>query len=438
MAIDPQRLVYLTAGAAGMYCGSCMHDNTLARALLGEGWDVQLVPTYTPIRTDETNVSVDQVFFGGINIYLQQKVPLLRYVPRFLDRFLDNPSLIRRVTAKAGETDPRLLGELTTSMLKGTAGHQRKEVKRLCRWLGDTRPDLIVFTNALIGGCIPEIKRQFQTPVIVTLQGDDVFLDFLPAEFRRTCLDQIRTIADQVDAFVAHSEFYRDYMGDYLGIPTEKIHVTPLGLNVDDFAELQDRPFVERYPVIGYLARLAPEKGLDHLIDAFLELKRNPAFAETRLKLAGWLGEEHRAFAEEQLKRLDEAGWQDHYEYLGAIDRGQKVQFLESIDLLCVPTRFLEPKGLYALEALAAGVPILKPDHGCFPELIRASGGGQLFKANNPRALARALSELLADRSALHALGKTGQEYVLKERNAQAMAESTSALFRQYARPREN
>ena len=70
------KIVYLTAGAAGMFCGSCMHDNTLVRGLARQGWDLQLVPTYTPIRTDEDDVSVDQVFFGGVNIYLQQKIHL--------------------------------------------------------------------------------------------------------------------------------------------------------------------------------------------------------------------------------------------------------------------------------------------------------------------------------------------------------------------------
>ena len=83
------RIAYLAAGAAGMYCGSCLHDNTLAAALLKQGEDVVLLPIYTPIRTDERDVSQPRVFIGGINAYLQQAVPLLRRTPVWLDRWLD-------------------------------------------------------------------------------------------------------------------------------------------------------------------------------------------------------------------------------------------------------------------------------------------------------------------------------------------------------------
>ena len=151
-----KRIAYLTSGAANMYCGSCLHDNTLARAWNQMGVDALLVPTYTPIRTDEEDVSVDQVFFGGINVFLQQKIFFFRYLPAFLDRFLDKPWLLRMATSKGLEISPRALGALTVSMLKGRNGNQRKEVRRLCKWLsGDIKPDVVLLSNLLIGGCIP-------------------------------------------------------------------------------------------------------------------------------------------------------------------------------------------------------------------------------------------------------------------------------------------
>ena len=73
------RLAYIAAGAGGMYCGSCMHDNTLAAALMRRGVDVALIPTYTPLRTDEESVSLDRVFYGGINVFLQEKLGLFRH-----------------------------------------------------------------------------------------------------------------------------------------------------------------------------------------------------------------------------------------------------------------------------------------------------------------------------------------------------------------------
>ena len=137
MAKSPSNIAYLTSGAASMYCGSCLHDNTLARAISQLDVDIQLIPTYTPIRTDEENTSVDRVFFGGVNVFLQQKIFLFRYLPAFLDRFLDAPWLLRKVTSKASSISASHLGSLTVSMLKGVRGNQRKEVRRLSRWHSD-------------------------------------------------------------------------------------------------------------------------------------------------------------------------------------------------------------------------------------------------------------------------------------------------------------
>ena len=282
---DKPKIVYLTAGAGGMFCGSCMHDNALSRSLAKTGWDVQLIPTYTPIRTDEKDASVDQVFFGGINVFLQQKIPFFRWLPASLDRFLDNPKLIRRVTAKAMDTDAKTLGKLAVSMLKGANGNQRKEVKRICDWLELTRPRLLIFTNILIGGCIEEIKNRLGLPIVVTLQGDDVFLDSLQEPFRSQCLKRIAEIGKYVDTFIVHSEFYRDYISDYLNLDVEKFQVTPLGLELDDFDSFRDLLAAEAKDTLnlGYLARMAPEKGLHYLVDAFIKIKEHPKATEQRL-----------------------------------------------------------------------------------------------------------------------------------------------------------
>ena len=63
-------IAIVTAGGAGMFCGSCMHDNTWARSLKNAGAQVTLLPTYTPLRLDEHDESSNPVFLGGINVYL--------------------------------------------------------------------------------------------------------------------------------------------------------------------------------------------------------------------------------------------------------------------------------------------------------------------------------------------------------------------------------
>jgi glycosyltransferase involved in cell wall biosynthesis len=422
------RITYLTAGAAGMFCGSCMNDNTLARALLGLGVDVQLVPMYTPIRTDEEDVSGEKVFFGGINVYLQQRIPLFRFIPRVLDRVLDRPSLLRWATSRGIQTDPKELGALTVSMLRGTAGSQRKEVRRLCSYLAEhSPPDVLVLTNALVAGCVPELKSTLKCPVLVTLQGDDIFLDSLPEPFKSHAFNEIRRLSLDIDGFLAHSRYYAEFMADYLDLPAKKFHQVLLGIDVRDFSgpEWVDTPTDAPTDLkIGYLARIAPEKGLHNLVDAFIQLKRLPHTESTQLVIAGWLGEHNRSYAEQQLQKLQAAELGDSVEMITSVDRRQKLEMLQQIDILSVPTSYREPKGLYVLEAMAAGVPVVQPAHGAFPELIEATGGGRLVPPEDPQQLTAALHELLIDHAQRQQLARRGRTAVHQHRNATAMAKS--------------
>ena len=476
MSRSRQSLAYITAGAAGMYCGSCMHDNTLARALSRHGLDVLLIPTYTPIRTDEQNFSIDQVFFGGINVYLDQVIPGYRFLPDWITRWLDQPKLIRWATARETAINPRSLGALTVSMLRGTAGNQRREVEKLCRWLKqEVNPDLVILTNMLIAGCTPRIKEKLGVPVLVTLQGDDVFVEFLPEPYRGQVLENIRRLVQVVDGFLVHSHYYAHFMQDYFSIPRDKLHVVPLGIDLAGFSSrsMENRAVTEPLsldaasghlaeqttkpagtptpsqvdsaiggarietgppspPTIGYFARLAPEKGLHLLVDAFIRLRSRPEMQSVRLRIAGWMGEGHHAYAEEQFRKLHAAGLDTAYEYAGSIDRDAKIHFLQSLDLLCVPTVYREPKGLFVLEALAAGIPVLQPDHGAFPELISATGGGKLFPAGNVDGLSDELARLILDRPTLRQLGRQGQESVYTRFHADAMAEGTLRILKPF------
>lgn len=435
MAERTPKIAYLTAGAAGMYCGSCMHDNTLASALTRHGVDVQLIPTYTPIRTDEENVSIDQVFFGGINVFLEQQVPGYRFLPGFVRSLLDRPGLIRWATKGAASTSAKSLGALTVSMLRGDQGYQAREVTKICDWLSKTvHPDLVNFSNVMIAGCVPHLKREINVPVVVTLQGDDIFLESLPEPYKSRALAEIRGLVEHVDAFLTHSRYYAGFMSDYLGIPAEKFRVVPLGIDTRGFppADHSDDERQSATGTIGYLARLAPEKGLHVLIDAFIELKKREATRDVRLEIAGWLGENNRVYVEREFEKLRSAGLQDHYRYAGSIDRGEKVSFLRGVDVLSVPTTYREPKGLFVLEALAAGVPVVVPSHGAFPELLEATGGGRLVAPNDPIALANELESMLLDPAARHALGQAGANAVHERHNADVMARRTLQVLSEF------
>jgi len=442
----PARVAYLTSGAAGMMCGSCLHDNTLARALNSCGVDTVLIPTYTPIRTDEKDVSIDRVFFGGVSVYLKQKFPPFRWLPRWSTRWLDHPRILGIVSRWGMHTSAADLGALTISMLRGDHGHQRREVEQLVEWLAGTlRPDLLCLSNVLIAGFVPALKQAFQCPVLVTLQGDDIFLDDLPAPLQREAEAEIRRLVPSIDGFLFHSQFYAQRMANRFGIPQEKIRRIPLGIDTTDFAACFPRALAaaaspgdssqasaREQRTVGYLARLAPEKGFHQLIDAFITLRRRPGHAHVRLRIAGWLGAHRRDYVETQFQRLRDAGLAEDFEYVGEVDRAGKVRFLESLDVLCVPTVYEEPKGLFVLEALAAGVPVVLPAHGAFPELIAATGGGLLAPPGDVERLADEISKVLCDDRLRRRLAASGREAVLGNWNAQAMARQTLAIFRGY------
>ena len=431
------RVAYLTAGAAGMYCGSCMHDNTLARALIPRGVDCLLVPTYTPIRTDEQDISDSQVFFGGINIFLEQKLPLWGRLPGWLTHWLDRPGLLRMATKNTAGASPALLGSLTVSMLRGMQGRQRSEVTRLCSWLDShVSPDVVVLSNFLIGGCIPELKRRVGSKIVVTLQGDDIFLDYLPEKYRSTAIDLMHNLANDVDAFIVNSKFYGAKMSKLLGIPMDKMHVIPLGIDTKPF---QSDGFLPRQSLrssgqplrVGYLARLDPAKGLHRLVDAMLELHQfsDADGCPLELHVAGWLGKQHERYAEEQWSRLIAGGFEGRFFYHGSPDHEGKLQFLKQVDLFCVPTQYEECKGLFVLEAMAAGVPVIAPGHGVFPEMIGSEPVGILVPPGDAGRLAAAIVELASDAEGCQAMASGGRQFVLQERSIERMAERVHGLL---------
>ncbi|MBI5819959.1 MAG: glycosyltransferase family 4 protein [Verrucomicrobia bacterium] len=428
------KIAYIAAGAAGMYCGACIHDNTLAVALAQLGHDVPLIPTYTPTRTDEANVSLPRVFFGGINVFLQQKFTLFRHTPWWMDRMFDSPALLRLASRLASGTEPADLGALTVSMLRGEEGNQRKELRKLIAWLREeVRPQIVCLTNALLAGMAREIKRELRVPVVCGLPGEDVFLDGLPEPSRSQARALLRERCADADGFIAMNRYYGDFMAEFLGVPRERIHVVRPGLNLEGFADTPRTTSRESStPIrIGYFARIAPEKGLHQLCEAYRLLRRMPGVGPTRLRAGGYLGETGRVYLEEVRRDMTAWGLAEQFEYVGEPDRGGKINFLRELDIFSMPTTYHESKGLPVLEALACGVPFVEPAHGVVPELAEATGGGLLVKPDDPQSLAEGLARLVSDARLREELGRHGREAVHRDFTAERMAEQTLEIFRQ-------
>jgi glycosyltransferase involved in cell wall biosynthesis len=422
------RIVYITAGAAGMYCGSCLHDNALAKALRLRGHDAMLIPTYTPIQTDQPNASQHRLFYGGLNVYLQQVSPVFRWIPKWADAFLSRPGLVSWIASRAMGTSAENLGALTISMLKGEQGNQAKEVDRLCQWLKSLNPDVVIFTNLLIAGAIPGIRRVLpRTRQVVMLQGDDIFYDGLIEPYRSQALVELRRLAGQVDLFLLHSCDYQSRMSGLLQQPADRMRVCPLSVDADDLLQIDRSDPSGPLKTVGYLARIAPEKGLHLLVDSFIELVRQSESQAFRLLIAGWQGKQHQAYWDSLQTKLEQAGLAQRYEYWCTIDRQQKQQFLSQIDLLTVPTTYADPKGLFALEAMAAGVPYLLPCHGTFPELHQRAQAGQLHQPGSVADLTSKLKQMLDQPESLRRLGQRGRQYVRTEASVDHEAQAIEA-----------
>jgi glycosyltransferase involved in cell wall biosynthesis len=372
---------------------------------------------------------------GGVNVFLQQKLPWLAYTPRWLDSILNQPWLIRQLTRNVGKTSPKFLGALTVSMLQGVAGNQRKEFHRMLDWVEkDVRPEVIILTNLLIGGGIREIKSRTGSRVWVTLQGDDIFIESLPEPFRSQTISLLKQLVRDVDGFLIHSQDYASRMAAILSIPLEKIHVVPLGIATDDY---RDQSLMARSGSslrdtyrIGYLARMAEEKGLVRLVEAFIRIAKQPGLEHVELAMAGWMGPQHEESWQQLRSNLERAGLNDRWSYSGSVERSSKLSFLRSIDLFCVPTTYQEPKGLFVLEAVGCGVPYLQPAHGSFPEIHNRLRGvapqifkGTLFDPHSPTDLDQKLVEQVRQKSPLYDAPPELLQEIGIERHAERVVE---------------
>lgn len=424
------RILSITAGAANMYCGSCLRDNALARELLARGHDVTLQPVYTPTVTDEENVSSDRVLFGGVSVYLQQHVGLFRRTPWLLDRLWDSKAFLTLLSKRSIPVDPSALGALTISTLEGERGFQRKEVEKLVAWLREgPRYDVINLPTALLISLAEPIRRATGRPVLVTLQGEDLFIDGLPAADRDRAVALIREQVRQVDLFLPVSEYYADYSAQRFGIPREKLRVAPLGVTLDDLepttrTRAPDDPFV-----VGYFARIAPEKSLHVLAEAYRILRRERGVDNARLEAAGYLAPEHRRYLATIEAQMRAWGLGGEFRYHGALDRARKVAFFHSIDVLSVPSTYREPKGLYLLEAMACSVPVVAPGHGAFPEMLARTSGGLLVRSGDPDSFAEGLAAIRRRPGQAREMGRNGAAGVRQHYSVARMADRVLDIY---------
>jgi len=398
-----------------------MRDNSLARHLINQGHEVTVLPTYLPHLLDEpSSAKQTPIFFGGLNVYLQHKFRFFRKTPQWLDQIFNSQTLLRWVAGKRGMTAARDLGEITLSTLQAKDGPLAKEVDKVVDWFKEHgKPDVLLLSTVLLAGIGRTVREELGISVLSFLQGEDGFLDSLLPEFRKQAWELIGADARELDGCISPSRFFATLMGQRLGMVPEKILPLSNGISLDGYPADRAEP---SEPTIGYFARICPEKGLDLLIDAFIQLKQSGEHPRLKLAVAGTLPKENQSFLEEQKRKITAAGLDQFVVFRPNLNRQEKIDFLTKLSLFCVPARVPEAFGLYVIEAMAAGVSVVLPDHGAFPEILEKTGGGITYSTTEPESLLPALGEQLRDPSGCSAMGKQGRVAVHEKFSNEGLA----------------
>jgi glycosyltransferase involved in cell wall biosynthesis len=408
------KIVHIIPGTGDVfYCQNCMRDKELVMALRAKGHDVVLVPMYLPLFTEGEDMGAPHipVFYGAVGVYLAQMFPWFRLLPKWVRSHLDSRRLLTWVSKRAGTTQAHGLEEMTLSVLNGENGGQKEELDRLVSWLKhDEKPDLVHLSNALLLGLAGRIRREVGVPVVCTLQDEDSWIDSMEPVAARKAWTLMTEKARDIAAFIPVSQYYNRLMQDRLmGVPSGKFHVIPIGVSADSYGEAK---WIPRQPVIGYLSRMSESLGLGALVDAFIQIRERGLAGTVTLKITGGKTPEDDQFLAGLKNKLAAKNLLDTVEFCPVFDRKTKCEFLQSLTVLSVPMPHPEAFGMFMLESMASGVPVVQPRLGASPEIIEATGGGVSYDPADPAALTRELESLLLDEPRWRRLSQAGRAAV--------------------------
>ena len=420
------RIIFITAGAGGMYCGGCARIAALARALAKRGCEVQVVPLYTPMKLDDGDPpGTTRTFFGGINVWIEQHISLWSRVPRFVRRALDGRALLNAVSSSFIRTQAKGLGPMTVSVLNGEHGRQAAELETLIEFLeNQPRPAVVHITNSLLSAAAPVIKRRLGVTVSCELQGGENFIAATGEPYRSQARDLIRQNARDIDVFISPSDAYAPRIADFLDVPSERVAIVRTGLDVSKYAPTSPPPG-EPF-TIGNLSRITPDKGLDLLIEACRILVSDQS-RDVRLCFAGQTPD--KGFWDSITSTLRREGLGTICERREVNNLAGKMAFLGRCNVFSIPSRTSEVLATSVLEAMAAGVPVVVPDSGVFPEIISLTNGGVLFPAGDARALAAELVRLMDEPERTAEMGLAARAGICEHYAATGMADRILELY---------
>ena len=422
-------IMHIIPGSGGsFYCGNCLRDSKYVEALRKSDHKVVKLPMYLPLFADEHDLSREiPVFYGAISIYLKQLYPVFRKAPRWFDRALNSKPMLKLASKFAGSTRAKGLEEMTVSMLLGEEGQQKDELQHMVDWIVENcSPDVIHLSNALLLGLAQQLGERLNVPVICSLQDEDVWVDVMKPSARDSVWKLMSKKAEHVTSFISVSDYYAGVMKEKMDIPAEKLASVHIGVDPADYTFV---PVAGKKRNIGYVSRMCHSNGLDILVDAFILLKQKEEFSDVGLVLTGGSTGDDRKFLSEIRHKLKEHGLSQQVEFHEDFEEVGLREYFEKVSMVSVPVRNGEAFGIYLLECMVSGVPVVQPALGAFPEIVELTGGGSIYKENTPEALAADLEKLLSDPEELDRLSRQGSEGVKKHFHIEMQAERMVAIY---------
>ena len=423
------KIVHIVPGFGGtFYCGNCLRDSGVVASLKKAGHHAVTIPMYLPLTMNgnENNDGIP-VFYGAVNIYLKQ-FPVFRHMPKWFEHMMNSPAILKFAAKKSGSTRASGLEDLTESMLLGAEGHQSEELQQLVDFLRyHEKPDIVHVSNALLLGMAKKVRDEVKVPVVCSLQDEDVWVDAMHEDHREKMWQLLSEKAKDVDAFIAVSDFFAGVMQKRMSIPDEKLHVLHVGVSPETYT--YTKPATEPQ-AIGFVSRMCEENGFEIIVDAFILLKKNTSFKDLKLKATGGQTGDDTKFIHKQIEKLKQNNIETDFEITPDFTESALRDFFKSITLLSVPVLNGEAFGLYQLEALASGVPLVQPELGAFPEIINATGGGVIYKPNTAFALSDKLTEILLNPAKLEVMSREGRKSVEEKFDTSKLSEKMIEIYK--------
>ncbi|MCF8371836.1 MAG: glycosyltransferase family 4 protein [Bacteroidales bacterium] len=414
-------IIQIIPGSGGsFYCGNCLRDSKFYEAMQKLGHKVVKIPMYLPLFADEHDLNQVPVFYGAISVYLKQQFSIFRNAPDWFDRLLNSKPMLKMAAHFSASTEATGLEDMTISMLLGEDGKQSHELDKMVDWIAEhCKPDIIHISNALLLGLAHKLKEKLKVPIVCSLQDEDVWVDVMEPKFRDEVWALMAQKADDVDAFVSVSDYYAGVSIDRMNLPKEKIHTIHLGVDPEEyhFVNVIDKP-----RNIGYISRMCHSNGMDILVDAFIDLKKKPGFEDVQLHLTGGSTGADKKFLKSIHRRIKTNGLRDKVVFYDEFEGEARMEYLEKVSVISVPVRKGEAFGIYLTEAMAAGIPIVQPNLGAFPEIVKKSQGGIIYQQNTPEELSKTLQVLIQDKEQLSALSTNARKSIEVDFNIHKLA----------------